>query len=50
MASRRASGLAKRTNKLHQLQIKARASDLKAYADGTITEAAMKGKIVAIES
>lgn len=39
-----------KTNKLHQLQIKARAGDLKAYADGTITEAAMKGKIVAIES
>lgn len=37
-------------NNLHELQIKARAGDLKAYADGTITEAAMKGKIVTTES
>jgi len=37
-------------HKLNQLQIKARAGDLKAFADGTITEASMRGKIVTTES
>ena len=37
-------------NKLHQLEVKARASDLKAYAEGTLNDAAMKGKIVITES
>ena len=37
-------------NKLHQLDLKAKVSDLKAYANGTLNDDAMKGKIVITES
>jgi hypothetical protein len=39
-----------RKNKLRQLMVKARVSDLKAYAAGTLSETAMQGKIVTTES
>jgi hypothetical protein len=37
-------------NKLHQLQMKAKVSDLNAYASGSLNEAAMKTRIVVTES
>jgi len=37
-------------NKLHQVQMKAKVSDLKAYASGSLDEAGMKAKIVVTES
>jgi hypothetical protein len=39
-----------RKHKLHQLNMKARVSDLKAYANGTLSESAMKAKIEVTES
>ncbi|HEX7877985.1 MAG TPA: hypothetical protein VF720_01170, partial [Candidatus Eisenbacteria bacterium] len=37
-------------HKLHQLQMKARVSDLKSYAAGSLNEEGMKSKIVVTES